>query len=130
MTEEQVDYFRIDEAVFDGLTMDNNGFINSRYDNESADDLDDNEDNANDAASLLPLRQPEVIAPTRVLARCAKKLHQPLPKEANMEPGEQIILEEKMRRLDGETPGQLNIRLAEKVGLVKKKWAQVRRTAK
>ncbi|KAG0016770.1 hypothetical protein BGZ82_000949 [Podila clonocystis] len=104
----------MDEAVFDGLAMDNNGFINSRYDNESADDLDDDEDNANGTASLLPLRQPEVRAPARALARRAKKLHQPLPKEANMEAEEQIILDEKMRRLDRETPEQFNI-------LVKKK---------
>ncbi|KAF8951421.1 hypothetical protein CPC16_007474 [Podila verticillata] len=72
-------------------------FINIRYDNESADDLDDDENNANGTASLLPLRQPEVIAPARALARRAKKLHQPLPKEANMEAEEQIILEEKTR---------------------------------
>ncbi|KAG0319981.1 hypothetical protein BG000_003724 [Podila horticola] len=126
LTEEQIDYFRMDEVVFDGLAMDNNGFINNRYDNESADDLDDDEDNRNGTASSMSLRQPEVIAPAaRALAHRAKKVRQPLPKEANMEAEEQIILEEKMRRLDGETLEQFNIhiQLAEK-----KKWAQVRRT--
>ncbi|KAF9308143.1 hypothetical protein BG003_011558 [Podila horticola] len=113
----------MDEVVFDGLSMDNNGFINNRYDNESADDLDDDEDNRNGTASSMSLRQSEDIAPARALARRAKKLYQPLPKEANMEAEEQIIQEDKMRRLDGETQEQFNIhmQLAEKkVGLVKR----------
>ncbi|KAF9323606.1 hypothetical protein BGZ91_003482, partial [Linnemannia elongata] len=127
LTEDQTDYFDLDDNLFESMNMGTNGI---RLDaNETDEDAEDIEAAGDDTTSLTYLQASRANTTTRTLARRARKLPEPFTGQ-DTEEGHQVILEMKMHRLEGESPELFNIRVQmaeKKAGLRAKKLAAIKK---
>ncbi|KAH7057975.1 hypothetical protein BKA57DRAFT_141183 [Linnemannia elongata] len=127
LTEDQTDYFDLDDNLFESMNMGANGIRLGA--NEADEDAEEIEAAGDDTTSLTYLQASRANTTTRTLARRTRKLPEPFTGQ-DTEEGHQVILEMKMHRLEGESPELFNIRVQmaeKKAGLRAKKLAAIKK---